>query len=359
MLATRIQSIQIQPMDFKLRQPFVTALGEKSVTRNVGVWIRLGDGAGGFGEGSASLSLPQETQEAMVKSIQDVVDAVRGKDIRDYRSLIATVWQVLPFHPTAAAAVECALLDAFTRTLEISLAQYFGGAKTQVETDLTVSAIELREAARWARRGWKHGFRTFKVKVGTGSVERDLQRLKAVHLAVPKGRILADANQGFGLTQAVAFVRAVQRARIPLLLLEQPVAKHDLGAMRTVRDRGRIRICADESVMNAADAARVLRARAADVINVKVAKSGLLGALDIIRVAQADKVELMIGCMAESKAGLAASVHLACGTGAFTWVDLDSSFLLAPVAGRGGFTQRGRKLSVGSVRRGIGIQIPR
>jgi len=48
-----------------------------------------------------------------------------------------------------------------------------------------------------------------------------------------------------------------------------------------------------------------------------VAKSGLLGALDIIQIARRFKKRLSIGCMEESKVGIAASVHLACGTGVF------------------------------------------
>jgi hypothetical protein len=40
----------------------------------------------------------------------------------------------------------------------------------------------------------------------------------------------------------------------------------------------------------------------------------------------------MIGCMAETARGLAASVHLALGTGFFRFVDLDSDVLLAEPA---------------------------
>ena len=100
---------------------------------------------------------------------------------------------------------------------------------------------------------------------------------------------------------------------------------------------------------------RAFEADAADGVNIKVAKSGLLGALDIIHIAQRFKKRLAIGCMEESKVGLAASVHLACGTGAFEWVDLDSVFLLEPTGQRGGFHMKGPKYSVKGIGPGIGL----
>jgi L-alanine-DL-glutamate epimerase-like enolase superfamily enzyme len=114
-------------------------------------------------------------------------------------------------------------------------------------------------------------------------------------------------------------------------------------------------VLADESVLTAADAVRIFEAEAADGVNIKVAKSGLLGALDIIHIAQRFKKQLAIGCMEESKLGLAASVRLACGTGAFDWIDLDSVFLLDSALPRGGFLMKGPKLSVKAIRAGIGM----
>ena len=125
--------------------------------------------------------------------------------------------------------------------------------------------------------------------------------------------------------------------------------------MRFLRQRTHIPVFADEAVVSAADAVRVFEAEAADGVNIKVAKSGLLGALDIIHIAQRFKKRLAIGCMEESKVGLAASVHLACGTGVFEWVDLDSVYLLEPSAQRGGFHMKGPKFSVKGIGPGTGL----
>ena len=140
-----------------------------------------------------------------------------------------------------------------------------------------------------------------------------------------------------------------------LNFLEQPFPKHDLPSMRTFRKKCRVPLMADESVLTPADAQRVFDSGAADGVVIKIAKSGVQGALDIMQIARRSGKTLAIGCMEESKLGLAASVHLACGTGAFDWIDLDSVFLLDEPPLRGGFRMSGPRLSVAGVRSGIGI----
>ncbi|WP_290814402.1 enolase C-terminal domain-like protein, partial [Halovivax sp.] len=65
--------------------------------------------------------------------------------------------------------------------------------------------------------------------------------------------------------------------------------------------------------------------RAADVINVKAAKSGLTDGAAIAEIARAANLELMVGCMLESALGLHASAHLVAGVGGFSYVDLDGN----------------------------------
>ena len=66
-----------------------------------------------------------------------------------------------------------------------------------------------------------------------------------------------------------------------------------------------------------------------------------LRSLQIAAIARAAGLKLMISCMAETAAGLSPSVHLALGTGFFSWVDLDSDHLLVPQRGDPGWTRRG------------------
>lgn len=351
-----IQTIEIKPVSFKLKELFVTAGGRKSRTDNVQIMLALSDGTHGLSEASTSIAMPSQSQENMARVLKEMIPELRGKPIDDYRTLVSVCWRLQTLHPTAAAAMECAILDAYCRTRRRSLADFFGGKTSSIETDLTLSLASPQESARQARQAARKGFRRLKVKLAGTSPEADVERLAAVHRAAPRAALVADGNQGFGVSQAMDFAHRLKKTEVSLVFLEQPFPRHDLRAMRLLRQRCRIPLFADESVASAADAARLFEAEAADGVNIKVAKSGLLGALDIIHIAQRFKKRLAIGCMEESKLGLAASVHLACGTGVFEWVDLDSVFLLEPTGQRGGFLIKGPKFSVKGVGPGIGIQ---
>jgi len=350
-----IQSIDIKPVSFKLKNPFITAGGSKTETHNVQIALTLSDGTRGLAEASSSIAMPGETQEAMIRELKGLIPELRGKPIENYREHVAASWRLQALHPTAAAAMECAILDAYTRALDQPLSEFLGGQTTSVETDLTLSLAPPAELFKAAKAAAAKRFRRLKVKLRGASPEEDMERILAVRRGAPQALLVADGNQGFGLSQAIDFAHRVRRAQVSLVFLEQPFRRHDVRSMRLFRQRTHLPIFADESVFTAADAVRLFEAEAADGLNIKVAKSGLLGALDIIHIAQRFKKRLAIGCMEESKLGLAASVHLACGSGAFEWVDLDSAFLLEPSSQRGGFSTKGPKLSVKGVGPGIGI----
>lgn len=350
-----IQTIQIHPVSFRLKSPFITAAGKKSLTPNVQVIVTLSDNTRGYGEASSSFAMPEESQPVMSRVIKELVPEVRGKDIEDYRAVIQACWRLQPYHPTAVSALESALLDAYCRWRGQPLYQFLGNKKKAVETDLTLSVGNAFQLQKAAKAAWRKGFRRFKVKLGADSPQTNAQRIQAVHRAAPKALLVADGNQGLNTSQALDFIRILEKCHIALHFLEQPFPRHDIPSMRHFRKRCRIPLVADESILTPADALRLFEAEAADGVNIKVAKSGLLGSLDIIQMAKQFKKLLAVGCMEESKLGLAASVHLACGVGVFDWVDLDSVFLLEPSSVRGGFSIHGPKLSVAGIRSGIGI----
>jgi L-alanine-DL-glutamate epimerase-like enolase superfamily enzyme len=352
---TTIRNIKVTTVAFKLKEPFVTAAGRKTRTENVQVTVELSNGKVGVAEGSSSIAMPSQNPVAMQRVIRELIPEVRDKSIEDYKSIIQHCWQKQPYYPTAVAALECALLDAFTRTKGQPLYRFLGGKKTSVESDLTLSVGMPAKLYATTKAAAKKGFHRFKVKLAGDSPNRDAERVIAVHKAAPRAELVADGNQGLNASQAIELMHRLTKAGIQLRFLEQPFPKHDLPLMRTFRKKSKVPLFADESVLTPADAIRVFDTGAADGVVIKIAKSGILGALDIIQTARRFGKKVAIGCMEESKLGLAASVHLACGTGIFEWIDLDSVFLLDEAVQRGGFRINGARLSVAGVKAGIGM----
>jgi L-alanine-DL-glutamate epimerase-like enolase superfamily enzyme len=114
-------------------------------------------------------------------------------------------------------------------------------------------------------------------------------------------------------------------------------------------------VAADEAVHTAADALRVARMGAANVVNIKLMKSGMVEALAIAAVCRAAHIGLMVGAMMESRLGVAASAHLVAGLGGFSYVDLDTPMLLAGDPFAGGYTQDGMTYTLDAACAGHGV----
>ena len=146
--------------------------------------------------------------------------------------------------------------------------------------------------------------------------EDDVERLAAIRTAVgPKIMLRADANQGYTPKEAIRLCRMCERRDLGLELLEQPVPKWDLAGMAQVRAAVDVLIEADEAAYTPHDVVQIIRAQAADVINIKIAKAGgLYQSKKIAAVAEAAGLECVIGTAWGLGVKVAAKLHLAAPT---------------------------------------------
>lgn len=105
------------------------------------------------------------------------------------------------------------------------------------------------------------------------------------------------------------------------VLFEQPVHRDDWEGLRLVtgiaKDKYGVSVAADESCRSLADAKKIVNQKLADVINIKLAKVGVLGALEIVDLARTSGLNLMIGGMVETRLAMGFAGHLAAGLGCF------------------------------------------
>lgn len=350
-----IKDLKVDVLDLPLKEPFVISTGRKDAANNVLVRVFLEDGTVGYGEASPSPYTTGDTQQTCIAALNHIRWAVVGQDIRQWRALLVKSRKLIRANVIAHSALEIAVLDAFTKFIGVPMYVFFGGAITSIETDLTLSLGTPDETFTAAKKVVEQGFNKIKIKVGLG-VATDTERVVRVRDAAPKATLSLDANQAFSPKDAVELARRIHAEGIEIDLMEQPVRKDDIEGLRFVREHCPVPVAADESCFTADDAIRLIRADAVDVINIKVAKCGLVGALDIVSICRAANKGLMIGSMMEAKIGLAASVHLACGVGEFLHHDLDTVYLLKPFECRGGYTQDGPIFSVEGIQRGTGIE---
>jgi L-Ala-D/L-Glu epimerase len=91
------------------------------------------------------------------------------------------------------------------------------------------------------------------------------------------------------------------------------------------------------------------------VLNIKLMKMGIAEALDVVGIARAAGLGLMIGGMVESILAMTCSACFAAGLGGFTFVDLDTPMFLAVNPFDGGFAQQGATLALDQIAMGHGV----
>ena len=353
----RIRDVSAAALEIELTEPFGIATGAQLRANNALVTVVLEDGSVGLGEAAPFPAVNGETQAQALSAIAAARDLLVGQDAGRWRHLARRISEPTQRTPSARCAIETALLDAVARSRGISLWHWFGGAEPELATDLTIVTGDLSHARRSTESALARGFETLKIKVGGAAPELDLERIRAIVDSAPACRLVLDANAALSARAAIDLVRALGPLSARVVLFEQPTPAADPGALREVREATGLAIAADESARSAADVARLATLLAADVINIKITKSGLSEALDMIAAARAHGLRLMIGGMVESVLAMTTSACLAAGQGGFDFVDLDTPLFMRDAPLRGGWEQTGARLRVDHIARGHGVEL--
>lgn len=326
-----IQDIQSGRISLPLRHPFKTALRTVDAIEDVVVRVVSDTGEVGYGEAPPTAVITGDTIGSIECAIRDFIrPALLGMEVEDLDGIMGRLHSCIQKNTSAKAAVDMAVYDLYGKRFGAPLYQLLGGARKSFETDITISVNPIEEMVRDSLEAVERGYRILKVKVGKEGA-KDVERIAAVREAVgPQIRIRVDANQGWTAKEAVPIISAMEDRGLDIELVEQPVNAHDLAGMKYITGRVATPILADESVFSPLDALNIIQEGAADLINIKLMKTGgIWPALKLCAVAELHGVECMVGCMLESKLAVSAGAHLCCGRGIITRADLDGPSLCA------------------------------
>ncbi len=351
----RIASVHADPLDIELSEPFGIAGGAQESARNVLVTVTLEDGSIGIGEAAPFTAVSGETQAQVLSRVDAAAASLVGSDVRRFRRVAEQVREACPDTPSARCALETAVLDAFLRHAGLSMWHFFGGDEPELHSDITIVTGDALAAERAARSAVAAGFSILKVKVGGAPTEHDRARLEAIAKVAPDARWVLDANGGYSAEQAEELLDSIDDQRV--VVFEQPTPKDDFDGLRRVRTR--VRVAADESARSAADVALLGRERAADVVNIKIMKSGIAEALDMVATARSLGLGLMVGGMVESTLAMSVSACLAAGQGGFEVVDLDTPLFMTGAPTEGGIVRQGASIRVDGITAGHGVSVAR
>jgi L-alanine-DL-glutamate epimerase-like enolase superfamily enzyme len=356
----RIKDIRMGRLAIPLKKPFKTALRSTDAVFTNIIEIRTDGGYSGLGEAPPTAAITGDTDESIRGALfSRIAPAITGRDASDLNGCLDAVMGSVVGNASAKAAADIALHDLWGKILGAPLWRLFGGgagSAREILTDYTISLNPPDEMACDALEAVRDGYGALKIKVGD-DFRLDMTRLEAIREAVGGGVTLrVDANQGWRPKEAVRAIKFMEDAGLDIELVEQPVAKHDVEGLKRVTDSVDTVILADESAASPLDAMRLISMRAADMINIKLMKSGgLRGARAICAMAAASGVDCMIGAMMESKLAITAAAHLAAAERAITKYDLDPPILCASDPVRGGASYDGPRVSVPGAP-GLGVE---
>lgn len=350
-----IKNFRVRRIFRPLFYPFRTTSGQHDDLENVLFRIELSDGTVGFGEAAVASHITGETVAGTTRNLKKAGSRLVGRDLRGFRKIIEQSREALADNRAAAAAVEMAILDAVCRSRGIPLWRFFGPHPRKITTDITIVISSLAGNRAAAKKFYSQGFRKFKIKIGRDP-ELDFQRVVAVARIASGAQLYLDANQGYTAEGTIRFLKALRSVGIRPVMIEQPVPKDDWDGLQKITRSRLARVCVDESAQGLADCLRVARLKAADVINIKLMKSGFLEGEKIARYARRHGLKLMIGGMMESNLAMTAAAHFAAGLACFDFIDLDPPFFIKGEAQTNPYLSSRGVYDLKNVVSGIGIE---
>lgn len=340
----KISKIYLGSLCVPLITPFKTALRTVYEARSVIVAIESDNGAMGYGEAPPTAAITGETMESIDAAIRYYIGPqLQGASLEDWPLLMQRLHSSIVGNTSAKAAVDMALYDLKAKISGVPLATHLGGMEADIQTDCTISINQPEEMVIDALTAENRGFEILKIKLGKDA-EKDYLRLKALsHALNSKTKLRLDANQGWTREEAVAVINRISQLPLNIELIEQPVKAQDFEGMKYIKERITLPLLADESVFSLVDAKLLIHMEAADLINIKLMKSGgIYEAMRINAFAAENGIPCMIGCMLETSIGVTAAAHLAAASPNITRADLDGPLLCKSLPTIGGATFEGQ-----------------
>src|SRR5688572_7431255 len=245
----RIDRVEVFGVEMPLTSTFTSGGVSKSATKCVAVRLTASDGTIGISsiDPSTTAKSPNTGPELAAAIRDKIAPAIIGHDPANVNRMVEMLDKLVPTQPGAGAAVEMACIELTCRRLGIPLYTYLGGAvQDTLQFNGWIGMLPPDEAAADAKRWLAAGFKSAKIKVGSG-VAADRERIAAVRDAVGSAmKLRIDANCQYNADQSLELCRAIKQ--FDLQLFEQPAAKEDIAGLARVRREGGIPVMADETI---------------------------------------------------------------------------------------------------------------
>jgi len=240
-----------------------------------------------------------------------VTPVLLGQNPMHIGQVMAKVSAVIARLTCIKEGVDLALHDLVGKTLGVSAQVLIGGSyrdKIAVASEIGIDTPEKMLTS--ALSLVEQGFKVIKIK-GSADVDLDVVRIKAVREAVGDSIALRlDPNASWTTTATIKAMRELECCNLEVL--EQPIHGLDLKGMAHIRNNIGVPLMADEAIWTQEDVLKIVDYGAADLINIKIAKScGLHIGHQIETIAAANRLPCIVGTELEPGISMIAKLHFA------------------------------------------------
>lgn len=341
----KIKEIKIGKLDIPLKKLYKLPSREIKSSEEVVIKIISEEGMVGYGSAAPAPMITGETENSIIAAIKYIEKYIKGKEIMSIDRVMNDMDMCIKGNPSAKAAIDIAIYDLLGKKYNIPLYKFLGGTQKETLTDITIFHDSLENMVSNSLHAMLEGYTSLKIKLGFGTLDEDVEKVKAIRKAIKKSvRLRIDGSEAWTPKEAIKIIRKFEEAELNVEFVEQPVKYWDVEGLKQVKDNVDTMILADESVFgySTAEAFRVIQNRTCDYINLKLMKSGgIHNAIKIYNMADTMGIKCMMGCMIESKIGITAAASIAAAKGNMITSDLDTmlQFEDEPIVGGVTFDQ--------------------
>jgi len=310
-MSESITSVKAYAVDLPLVAEFVTSRKRYTSLSYIITEVVSSSGFTGYGEAREATQITGETHESILSLITTrFAPALKGMNPFDIEAIHHAMDAVCCGNTAAKSGIDLAVYDLMGKISNQPVCRLLGGKKkADIETSKAIGLGGLDSVIEEAVDLVEQGFSILKIKTGVDP-EAEILMIRKIRDTVGENiRLKLDANQGWSLGDAVRVVRAVEECNIEVV--EQPLPAWDLKGSAELRRLVTPPIMLDEGIHSPSDVIRIVEAGAADMINIKLIKTGgLYPAQAVNAVAEAAGMICQIGSL-DTTIGSAAATHLA------------------------------------------------
>ncbi len=317
-----IEEIAFKVENLLLKEPLRIANENYKSSKTVFVSIKA-KGFKGIGESAPDKEVTNEDFHSVSRFIEKANSELKGRNSFDIQGINQEMDKLSKVDSSAKAGIDIALYDLIGKISKRNVASLLGGKGNSKPISVTIGIENEKLSVKHARLYKRLGFKVIKLKVGL-DVDADIKRVASIRKEIGNSvKLVADANQGYTFKEAQFFLSNAEAFNLGFL--EQPVNFPDFNSLKRLKEGSNIPIMADESVKSIEDLRMLIDMNAVSMINIKLMKmGGITKAIKIANEARSKNIGVMLGCMEESRVGIAAGMHLSLSVNDIGFADLDA-----------------------------------